>query len=177
MCAGLHAGLFNHSGKFIMKRLHIHVSVDNLAESIRFYTAMFATEPSVAETDYAKWMLDDPRVNFAISSRGTKVGLDHLGIQAETADELEELNQRIQSAELPHLAQPESTCCYARSDKHWSLDPSGIPWEAFHTLGSVPTYGEHTLEVMQPQSACCTPISLTTLKSAVNKATGKNCCN
>ena len=163
-----------------MKRLHIHVSVDNLAESIRFYSAMFAAEPAVTESDYAKWMLDDPRVNFAISKRGAKVGLDHLGIQAESAVELEELNQRIQAANLPHLSQPDSTCCYARSDKHWSLDPNGIPWEAFHTLGSIPTYGEHTREAMQdqPQSACCTPISLTSLKATVvNKITGKACCN
>lgn len=150
-----------------MKRLHIHVSVDNLAESIRFYTAMFAAEPTVTESDYAKWMLDDPRVNFAISQRGAKAGLDHLGIQAESTNELEELNQRIQTANLPHLAQPDSNCCYARSDKYWSLDPSGIPWEAFHTLGSIPTYGEHAREAMQTQSACCTPISLTTLKAAV----------
>jgi len=162
-----------------MKRLHIHLSVDNLAESIHFYTAIFAVAPTVAEVDYAKWMLDDPRVNFAISNRGAKVGLDHLGIQVESADELEELNQRIQSAELPHLAQPESNCCYARSDKHWSLDPNGIPWEAFHTLGSIPTYGEHTHQAMQPASACCTPISLTSLslKSAASKAAGKNCCS
>ena len=163
-----------------MKRLHIHVSVDNLAESIRFYSAMFATEPTVAQSDYAKWMLDDPRVNFAISQRGRVAGLDHLGIQAESADELEELNQRLQSASLPHVSQPDSTCCYARSDKHWSLDPSGIPWEAFHTLESIPTYGKHTREATQDpqQSACCTPISLTTLKAAViHKATGKSCCS
>lgn len=161
-----------------MKRLHIHVSVDNLAESIRFYSTMFATEPSMIESDYAKWMLDDPRVNFAISQRGAKTGLDHLGIQVESAEELEELNQRIQVANLPHLTQPGSTCCYAKSDKHWSLDPSGIPWEAFHTLESIPTYGEHTLEAMQAQSACCTPISFITLKAAVeNKVADKSSCN
>ena len=162
-----------------MKRLHIHVAVDNLAESVRFYSAMFAAAPSVTESDYAKWMLDDPRVNFAISQRGRAAGLDHLGIQAESAEELEELNQRIQAASLPHLAQPDSTCCYARSDKHWSLDPSGIPWEAFHTLESIPTYGEHTREAMQEgdESACCTPISLRSLKAAViNKVSSKSCC-
>ncbi len=105
--------------------------------------------------------------------------LDHLGIQAESADELEELNQRIQAANLPHLEQTGSTCCYARSDKHWSLDPNGIPWEAFHTLESIPTYGEHTRESMQePLQSCCTPTSLTMLKpSGVSMATGKTCCN
>ncbi len=160
-----------------MKRLHIHVSVDNLAESVRFYSAMFATEPTVLEKDYAKWMLDDPRVNFAISNRGAKVGLDHLGIQAESAEELEEIHQRIASAALPHLAQPDSNCCYANSDKHWSLDPSGIPWEAFHTLGSIPTFGEHTKASLAPQSACCAPISLDTLKAGgVKKPSAPSCC-
>jgi len=159
-----------------VKRLHIHVAVDNLAESIRFYSAMFATEPAVSQADYAKWMLDDPRVNFAISQRGAKAGLDHLGIQAESAEELEQLHQRITNAKLPHLAQPGSACCYAESDKHWSLDPSGIPWEAFHTLGNIPTYGEHTRETIDGSlpSACCTPISLASLRSKASGNTSRN---
>ena len=131
-----------------MKRLHVHISVENLQDSVRFYSAMFAAEPSVLHADYAKWMLDDPRVNFAISQRGNKVGLDHLGIQAENAEELAELGQRLEAATLPHVAQPGSTCCYARSDKHWSVDPSGIPWESFHTLESIPTYGAPVLNIL-----------------------------
>ncbi|MDR2154125.1 MAG: glyoxalase/bleomycin resistance/dioxygenase family protein [Burkholderiaceae bacterium] len=138
-----------------MKRLHVHVSVENLSDSIRYYSALFAAQPTVTKPDYAKWMLDDPRMNFAISRRGQAPGLDHLGIQAESAEELAELEQRLQSAELPHVAQPGSNCCYARSDKHWSLDPSGIAWEAFHTLDSIPTFGEHD----RPAAAsCCSPV-------------------
>ncbi|WP_374488837.1 ArsI/CadI family heavy metal resistance metalloenzyme [Zoogloea sp.] len=135
-----------------MKRLHVHISVENLQDSVRFYSAVFAAEPSVLHPDYAKWMLDDPRVNFAISQRGSKVGLDHLGIQAETPEELAELGNRLEAAALPHVAQPGSTCCYARSDKHWSVDPSGIPWESFHTLESIPTYGAPVLNILNQPS-------------------------
>ncbi|MDR2876151.1 MAG: VOC family protein [Methylobacillus sp.] len=138
-----------------MKRLHVHVSVENLADSMRFYTSLFDAEPTVSKPDYAKWMLDDPRVNFAISQRGSPAGLDHLGIQAESDDELRELEQRIQAAALPHLAQPDSDCCYAKSDKHWSLDPGGIPWEMFHTLDSIPTYGEYSQDTA---ASCCSPV-------------------
>ncbi|MDR0780582.1 MAG: VOC family protein [Pseudomonadales bacterium] len=138
-----------------MKRLHVHVSVENMADSIRFYSALFAVEPTITKSDYAKWMLDDPRVNFAISQRGQNKGLDHLGIQAENADELAELDQRLQTAGLPNLAQPGSNCCYAKSDKHWSLDPSGIAWEAFHTLDTIPTYGEDSQAI---GASCCSPV-------------------
>lgn len=145
-----------------MKRFHVHVSVENLNDSIRFYSAMFAAEPSITKSDYAKWMLDDPCVNFAISQRGQTKGLDHLGIQADSTEELHELELRMRAAELPHFAQPSSNCCYAKSDKHWSLDPSGIPWEAFHTLDSIPTYGEHNKQASQDTTAsCCSPIQLT----------------
>jgi hypothetical protein len=154
-----------------MKRLHVHVSVVNLAESIRFYSALFAAEPTVTKTDYAKWMLDDPRMNFAISEHaGQAKGLDHLGIQAESADELAGLEQRLQAAELPHLAQPGSNCCYARSDKHWSLDPSGIAWETFHTLDSIPTYGEHR---RPDEASCCSPVQQLASIAAPNAA---KCC-
>ena len=125
-----------------MKRLHIHVAVHDLQQSIRFYSALFAAEPVVKKDDYAKWMLEDPRVNFAISNRSSKAGVDHLGIQAEDAAELEDLGSRLAQADVSVTAQKGASCCYAKSDKYWTLDPQGIAWESFHTLDSVPVYGE-----------------------------------
>jgi hypothetical protein len=143
-----------------MKRLHVHVAVHDIQQSIRFYSALFAAQPAVTKDDYAKWMLDDPRVNFAISTRGRKAGLDHLGIQAENGEELEEIGSRLAQADVSTLAQKGASCCYAKSDKYWTLDPQGIAWESFHTLDSVPVYGSDTRElVAQPQTraACCAP--------------------
>ena len=127
-----------------MKRLHVHVAVNDLVKSIRFYSALFAAEPTVRKDDYAKWQLDDPRVNFAISTRGKQGGLDHLGIQAEDDSELEELRVRLAQADVSAQEQKNVTCCYARSDKYWTLDPQGIAWESFHSLDSVPVYGAPT---------------------------------
>ena len=138
-----------------MKRLHVHVAVHDLKQSIRFYSALFAAEPVVKKDDYAKWMLDDPRVNFAISTRGGKAGLDHLGIQAENGEELEDLGSRLAQAEVAVAAQKGASCCYAKSDKYWTLDPQGIAWESFHTLGSVPVYGGERRELAK--AACCGP--------------------
>ncbi|SAK45233.1 ArsI/CadI family heavy metal resistance metalloenzyme [Caballeronia ptereochthonis] len=143
-----------------MKRFHIHVHVDDLAVSVAFYTKLFAAEPARVEADYAKWMLDDPRVNFAISTRGTKVGVDHLGFQVEDAGELAELSERAKAADMALLDQGETTCCYARSDKHWIVDPQGIAWEHFHTLDSALVYGESRQEspsTAASASACCAP--------------------
>jgi catechol 2,3-dioxygenase-like lactoylglutathione lyase family enzyme len=145
-----------------MKRLHVHVAVHDLQQSIRFYSALFAAEPAVKKDDYAKWMLDDPRVNFAISTRSSKAGLDHLGIQAEDAVELEELGSRLAQADVAVTAQKGASCCYSRSDKYWTLDPQGIAWESFHTLDSVPMYGQdirsHVIEIKEPAAAaCCGP--------------------
>jgi len=134
-----------------VKRLHVHVAVHDLQQSIRFYSALFAAEPTVKKDDYAKWMLDDPRVNFAISTRGSKAGLDHLGIQAENGAELEDLGTRLAQADVAVTAQKGASCCYAKSDKYWTLDPQGIPWESFHTLDSVPMYGQDT----RSKAACC----------------------
>lgn len=147
-----------------MKRLHVHVSVDNLADSIKFYSGMFAAEPSVVKTDYAKWMLDDPRVNFAVSQRGAGVGLNHLGIQVESAAELDEMQSRLASLS-PDVALEEGTaCCYAKSDKYWVNDPSGIAWETFHTLDSIPVFGEP--EKTEPATtACCIPLAKIGVKS------------
>jgi len=125
-----------------MKRLHVHVAVDDLAKSIGFYSTLFGARPSVTQTDYAKWMLDDPKVNFAISSRGTQEGVDHLGIQVESDAELRELAGRLKVAGETTRDQETTTCCYAQSNKSWVNDPSGIRWETFFTFGEATTYGE-----------------------------------
>ena len=145
-----------------MKRLHVHVAVHDLQQSIRFYSALFAAQPAVKKDDYAKWMLDDPRVNFAISTRADKAGLDHLGIQAENGEELEDLGTRLAQADVAITAQKGASCCYAKSDKYWTIDPQGIAWESFHTLDSVPLYGQDTrsraAEIRSAgKAACCGP--------------------
>jgi catechol 2,3-dioxygenase-like lactoylglutathione lyase family enzyme len=141
-----------------MKRLHVHVAVHDLPQSVRFYSAMFAAAPTVKKDDYAKWQLEDPRVNFAISTRGNKAGLDHLGIQAEDAAELEEIGTRLAQADVSVLEQKDASCCYAKSDKYWTLDPQGIPWESFHTLDSIPVFGADTrTETKAKAGACCAP--------------------
>lgn len=134
-----------------MKRLHVHVSVDNLADSIKFYSGMFAAEPTVVKPDYAKWMLDDPRVNFAISQRGRDAGLNHLGIQVESAGELADMQGRLSQLRAALLEEPNASCCYAKSDKYWVNDPSGIAWETFHTLDSIPVFGEDAASSKAPQ--------------------------
>jgi len=144
-----------------MKRLHVHVSVDDIATSIRFYNALFATEPSVVKPDYAKWMLEDPRVNFAISRRGGSSGIRHLGIQVEDAGELEEVYARLRRADRPVLDEGATTCCYAESEKSWIADPQGIQWETFLTTGASTTYGGDPDSVAaQPAEVartCCAP--------------------
>jgi catechol 2,3-dioxygenase-like lactoylglutathione lyase family enzyme len=125
-----------------MKRLHVHVSVDDLEASVRFYSTLFAVEPAVSKPDYAKWMLDDPRVNFAMSTRGAATGLDHLGIQVETPDELQEVYGRLRQADRPVLDEGATTCCYAQSEKSWISDPQGISWETFLTSGESTVYGD-----------------------------------
>lgn len=141
-----------------MKRMHIHLSVDDLHSNLRFYSALFESEPTVLHPDYAKWMLDDPKVNFAISARGAPKGLDHLGIQVESDPELSEIELRLNKAALPVVEQKGTACCYAESDKYWTQDPQGIPWEAFHSLGSVPVFGEKPqAPAVDAPSACCAP--------------------
>ena len=138
-----------------MKRLHVHVAVDNLQTSIGFYSTLFASAPSVVKDDYAKWMLDDPRVNFAISARdGRTQGVDHLGIQVESDGELRELSGRLKSAGETTRDQESTTCCYAQSNKAWVNDPSGIRWETFFTFGEATTYGEDEPAGVS-QSSCC----------------------
>lgn len=141
-----------------MKRLHVHVAVQNLESSIRFYSQLFAASPTVKKPDYAKWMLDDPRVNFAISARGTAAGIEHLGIQVENKDELSEVYERLRHADAPVLEEGATTCCYAKSEKSWIEDPQGVKWETFLTSGESTVYGNEAQA--SSASACCTPASL-----------------
>src|ERR1700704_3658394 len=127
-----------------MKRFHVHVAVDDLTDNIRFYSAIFDAQPAVVKDDYAKWMLEDPRINFAISTRGGKLGVDHLGIQTDTVEELATLKCQAAAADMTLLDVGEATCCYAHSDKYWLTDPQGIAWEQFHTLGNIPVFGEES---------------------------------
>jgi hypothetical protein len=137
-----------------MKRFHVHVSVKDLDASVRFYSSVFAAAPTVLKADYAKWMVDDPRVNFAISTRGAGAGLDHLGLQVESDAELATLREQVATAEIAAFDQPNAQCCYSRSDKYWITDPQGIAWETFHTLDSIPVYGStRTAE----SASCCGP--------------------
>lgn len=138
-----------------MKRFHVHVHVDDLSKSIGFYSRLFAIEPARVEADYAKWMLDDPAVNFAISTRGAHSGVDHLGFQTDDPAELAEMKARAEAADLALLDEGETTCCYARSEKHWVTDPQGIAWEHFHTLASIPVFRE-AAPAAAVASACCT---------------------
>jgi predicted enzyme related to lactoylglutathione lyase len=145
-----------------MKRMHVHISVDDLRHSIDFYSALFAARPTVVKTDYAKWMLDDPRMNFAISSRGRQMGLDHLGIQVQDKDELKEVYARLHKAGGDVIEQGQTNCCYAKSEKSWIDDPAGIAWETFLTTGESTDYGDgsgereariaHTTSYCAPQS-------------------------
>ena len=145
-----------------MKHIHVHVSVENLPESIRFYSTMFCgAEPTVLKDDYCKWELKDPAVNFAISQRGAKPGIDHLGIQVETDEELVEMNARFAAANLPVMEQTGTTCCYAKSDKAWTVDPQGVAWETFRTLEEAPTYGQSRPTSEKQSSACCGPSTST----------------
>jgi glyoxalase/bleomycin resistance protein/dioxygenase superfamily protein len=145
----------------MMKRLHVHVSVDDLAQSLRFYSTLFSAEPTVVKHDYAKWMLEDPRVNFAISKLpGRVAGVSHLGIQAEDEAELAEVYDRLSRAERPVVEAKAITCCYAQSDKQWIADPQGVPWETFFTYGEATVYGEGSLAKLREaneRAVCCEP--------------------
>lgn len=147
-----------------MKRFHVHVAVKDLEESTRFYSAMFGLEPTVIKPDYAKWMLDDPRVNFAISQRSQTPGVNHLGVQAETEEELEGIHAKLLQADQAIVAEAGVHCCYAKSDKYWVTDPQGVAWESFRSLGSVPIYGgeNHTAAVAcgtSEAAGCCAPVA------------------
>ena len=136
-----------------MKRFHVHVAVPDLQEGIRFYSTFFGVEPAVMKDDYAKWMLEDPRVNFAISRRGAAPGINHLGFQVDHPSELKDIHARLQAAGAGVTAESNVSCCYARSDKYWTTDPAGIAWESFHSLGTVPFYNGDTQKA--DKGACC----------------------
>lgn len=140
-----------------MKRFHVHVHVADLERSIGFYSTLFAAEPARREADYAKWMLEDPPVNFAISTRGAGTGVDHLGIQTDDAAELAAMKSRAEAADMTLLDEGQTTCCYARSEKHWVTDPQGIAWEHFHTLADIPVFSEARPAAAPAQAACCAP--------------------
>ena len=159
-----------------MKRMPVHVAVDDLQRSIGFYSALFATQPVVVKADYAKWMLDDPRVNFVISTRGKRPGLDHLGIQVESKDELGDVYARLRQAGGAIIEQGQTTCCYAKSEKSWIDDPAGISWETFFTTGESTQYGDGTGERearVAHQKVCCEPQAASQLMSQTVSA----CCN
>jgi catechol 2,3-dioxygenase-like lactoylglutathione lyase family enzyme len=175
-----------------MKRFHVHLHVQDLQASIAFYSRLFSAHPSRVESDYAKWMLEDPRVNFAISTRGSKPGLDHLGFQADSAEELADMKAAAQGADMALLDEGETTCCYAKSEKHWVTDPQGVAWEHFHTLANIPVFTqggsdetspaccaptEPTAELSSATSACCAPSSRgTPLGITVKSSPSSSCC-
>ena len=163
-----------------MKRFHAHVHVDDLAQSIAFYSKLFAAAPTRVEADYAKWMLEDPRVNFAISTRGATPGLDHFGMQTDDAAELAELKARAEAADMALLDEGNTTCCYARSEKHWVTDPQGVAWEHFHTLENIPVFNE---AAAAPQGACCAPKAAAAPQASTqaaccgpSKSSSSHCC-
>jgi catechol 2,3-dioxygenase-like lactoylglutathione lyase family enzyme len=162
----------------MMKRLHVHVSVDDLAQSIRFYSTLFAAEPTVVKDDYAKWMLEDPRVNFAISKRqGGVAGISHLGIQAEDEGELAEVYDRLALADGPTVEEKAATWWHAKSDKQWIADPQGVPWETFFTYGEATVYGQSSLRKLKDaaEPACCEPTCCDPAES-VRPAAAAACC-
>jgi catechol 2,3-dioxygenase-like lactoylglutathione lyase family enzyme len=152
-----------------MKRFHVHVNVHDLDASIRFYSNLFDTAPAVVKHDYAKWMLDDPRLNFAISTRERAPGVDHLGIQADDAAELAEIGQRLAAADAVALIETGTTCCYARSDKYWAEDPQGLRWETFQTFGEATTY-------YAPDAAACGGPAPTATAAPESSAQTAACC-
>ncbi len=156
-----------------MKRFHVHLSVSDIDQSVHFYSTLFASAPSVHEPDYAKWMLDDPRVNFAISTRSGAPGIDHLGIQAESVDELAELGMRLDAAGQAVVPEAGAECCHARSDKFWSEDPQGTRWEAFHTVGRVASYhgGKAQCEISSARD-----VDLKALSGAAQAKSDAPCC-
>lgn len=153
-----------------MKRFHVHLAVDNLAESVRFYSTLFGGAPTVQKPDYAKWMVEDPRINFAISTRGANPGLNHLGFQVDSDEELEGMHERLAAADTAMTEESDAHCCYAVSDKYWVTDPQGIAWETYHTLGSIPMFGEVAEATEDGTSAaCCMP-------ETAAAATASRCC-
>ncbi|MDH5700678.1 MAG: VOC family protein [Nitrospirota bacterium] len=157
-----------------MKRLHLHIGVEQLEEAIGFYSKLFGAEPVKRKPDYAKWMLEDPRVNLAISTRASKKGVDHLGIQVEEDQELADIRQRLKFGELPVGEEGETLCCYAKSDKSWVLDPAGVPWEVYRTMEDAEIFSTHS---GQTDTACCEPALLARPGSKAPAHESLGCCS
>jgi len=170
-----------------MKRFHIHVSVADLSQSIQFYSKLFGGEPVVVKPDYAKWMLEDPRVNFAISTHHQPTGVNHLGFQVDSDEELRGMQAQLQAADERLIQEDQQACCYAQSDKYWVTDPSGIAWETFHTLASIPVYGEDTPvfdhgsssvpvrgEAGSGKAACCVPAATSPVRAERSQCCAPN---
>jgi catechol 2,3-dioxygenase-like lactoylglutathione lyase family enzyme len=157
-----------------MKRLHIHIGVEQLEEAIGFYSKLFGAEPVKRKPDYAKWMLEDPRVNLAISTRASTKGVEHLGIQVEEEQELDEIRQRLKAGNVPVAEEGETLCCYAKSDKSWVLDPAGVPWEAYRTMEDAEIFSTHSV---QSDTACCEPGLLARPESKAAAQASHGCCS
>lgn len=165
-----------------MKRFHVHVAVDSIEDGINFYSTLFGAPPAVTKSDYAKWMVDDPRINFAISARGGKPGVNHLGIQLDSDEEFQAMHAQLAAADAGLVEELDASCCYAKSDKYWVTDPAGLPWETYHTLGSIPLFdgagddacGTTDVPTHAPAgvpASCCSPAKATPLK-----VVAKACC-
>jgi catechol 2,3-dioxygenase-like lactoylglutathione lyase family enzyme len=159
-----------------MKRFHVHVAVKDLESSIRFYSALFGAQPAVVKGDYAKWMVEDPRINFAISQRGgNETGVNHLGLQVDSDEELESLKAQAEQADLAATGES-GVCCYARSNKYWYTDPTGVAWETYHTLGQVEYFGGERAQASAAEPACCSP-GATTVPASIERRAKSACCS
>ena len=153
-----------------MKRFHVHVAVSDLEQSVGFYSTLFGVAPSVRKPDYAKWMLEDPHINFAVSQRTEKLGVNHMGLQVDSEDELKSMREQLQRADGAMLEEAGANCCYAQSDKYWVRDPQGVAWETFHSLGAIPVYGDGT-DSAKADRSCCVP------EAPPNAAAATFCCS
>ncbi|HZP88755.1 MAG TPA: ArsI/CadI family heavy metal resistance metalloenzyme [Burkholderiales bacterium] len=161
-----------------MKRFHVHVAVDHLDEAVRFYSTMFGAPPTVLKSDYAKWMVEDPRINFAISARGAAPGVNHLGFQLDSDEEFRAMHAQLAAADAGVVEETGANCCYAKSDKYWVTDPAGVAWETYHTLASIPVFGAAQEQDEAPTSAaCCTPSVTVTAKVPVKDKARAGCCS
>ena len=159
-----------------MKRFHVHLAVDNLADSVRFYSTLFGAEPTVRKADYAKWMVDDPKINFAISSRGSQPGVNHLGFQVDSDEELKGMRERLTAADARLTEESDAHCCYAVSDKYWVTDPQGIAWETYHTLGDIPVFGAAASSSDASTSAGCCASAETKVSASIPVKARAACC-
>jgi lactoylglutathione lyase len=159
-----------------MKRFHVHLGVDDIADSIRFYSTLFGAEPTVRKADYAKWMVDDPRINFAISARGAEAGVNHLGFQVDSDEELKGMRERLTAADAGLTEESDAHCCYAVSDKYWVTDPQGIAWETYHTLGDIPVFGAAAPSPGDTSAAGCCGVIETKVPATIPVKASESCC-